>query len=324
MQTAKSWILLKKIIKTIRKKRKQVHFKYNQGEKMAEKFEEIAVVVDQNALGSGIYDLTLKTTNIAKAAKAGQFVSVYSNDKSKLLPRPISLCGIDRDEDTIRLVYRVTGENTGTEEFSKLVMGDRIRILGPLGNGFTVEPGKKAFLIGGGIGVPPMLQLAKDINSGVVQTTGAVDTNTQEKGRTEEKQINGHGKKICDMNIIMGYRDENTFLLDEFKEQADSFVATEDGSVGTKGNVIDAINENGLEADVIYACGPMPMLRALKAYAMEHDMECYVSMEERMACGIGACLACVCKTKDKDAHSNVNNKRICKEGPVFNAKEVEL
>lgn len=315
---------MKKIIKTIRKKHKQVHFKYNQGEKMAEKFEEIAVVVDQNALGSGIYDLTLKTKNIAKAAKAGQFVSVYSNDKSKLLPRPISLCGIDRDEDTIRLVYRVTGENTGTEEFSKLVMGDKIRILGPLGNGFTVEPGKKAFLIGGGIGVPPMLQLAKDINSGVVQTTGAVDTNTQEKGKTEEKQINGHGKKICDMNIIMGYRDENTFLLDEFKEQADSFVATEDGSVGTKGNVIDAIKENGLEADVIYACGPMPMLRALKAYAMEHDMECYVSMEERMACGIGACLACVCKTKDKDAHSNVNNKRICKEGPVFNAKEVEL
>lgn len=291
---------------------------------MAEKFEEIAVVVDQNALGSGIYDLTLKTKNIAKAAKAGQFVSVYSNDRSKLLPRPISLCGIDRDEDTIRLVYRVTGENTGTEEFSKLVMGDRIRILGPLGNGFTVEPGKKAFLIGGGIGVPPMLQLAKDINSGVVQTSGDVDTNTQEKGQTEEKQINGHGKKICDMNIIMGYRDENTFLLDEFKEQADSFVATEDGSVGTKGNVIDAIKENGLEADVIYACGPMPMLRALKAYAMEHDMECYVSMEERMACGIGACLACVCKTKDKDAHSNVNNKRICKEGPVFNAKEVEL
>lgn len=291
---------------------------------MAEKFEEIAVVVDQNALGSGIYDLTLKTTNIAKAAKAGQFVSVYSNDRSKLLPRPISLCGIDRDEDTIRLVYRVTGENTGTEEFSKLVMGDKIRILGPLGNGFTVEPGKKAFLIGGGIGVPPMLQLAKDINSGVVQTSGAVDTNTQEKGQTEEEQINGHDKKICDMNIIMGYRDENTFLLDEFKEQADSFVATEDGSVGTKGNVIDAIKENGLEADVIYACGPMPMLRALKAYAMEHDMECYVSMEERMACGIGACLACVCKTKDKDAHSNVNNKRICKEGPVFNAKEVEL
>lgn len=184
---------------------------------MAEKFEEIAVVVDQSSLGNGIYDLTLKTDKIAKAAKAGQFVSVYSNDKSKLLPRPISLCGINRDDDTIRLVYRVTGEGTGTEGFSKLVRGDKVRILGPLGNGFTVQPGKKAFLIGGGIGVPPMLQLAKDIKTRV------------------------------DMNIIMGYRDENTFLLDEFKEQAASFVATEDGSVGTKGNVIDAIKENALE-----------------------------------------------------------------------------
>ena len=92
---------------------------------MAEKFEEIAVVVDQSSLGNGIYDLTLKTDKIAKAAKAGQFVSVYSNDKSKLLPRPISLCGINRDDDTIRLVYRVTGEGTGTEEFSKLVRGDK-------------------------------------------------------------------------------------------------------------------------------------------------------------------------------------------------------
>ncbi len=277
---------------------------------MAEKFEEIAVVVDQSSLGNGIYDLTLKTDKIAKAARAGQFVSVYSNDKSKLLPRPISLCGINRDEDTIRLVYRVTGEGTGTEEFSKLVMGDKVRLLGPLGNGFTVQPGKKACLIGGGIGVPPMLQLAKDINAGIVQTPGG------EKNPGQSARV--------DMNIVMGYRDENTFLLDEFKEQAASFVATEDGSVGTKGNVIDAIKENALEADVIYACGPMPMLRALKAYSTEHDMDCFVSMEERMACGIGACLACVCKTKDKDAHSNVNNKRICKEGPVFDAKEVEL
>lgn len=286
---------------------------------MAEKYEEIAVVVDQSSLGNGIYDLTLKTDKIAKAAKAGQFVSVYSNDKSKLLPRPISLCGINRDDDTIRLVYRVTGEGTGTEDFSRLVRGDKVRILGPLGNGFTVQPGKKAFLIGGGIGVPPMLQLAKDINAGIVQTSG------EEKNSGQAAMEGAEIKTaVCDMNIVMGYRDENTFLLDEFKEQAASFVATEDGSVGTKGNVIDAIKENALEADVIYACGPMPMLRALKAYAAEHDMDCFVSMEERMACGIGACLACVCKTKDKDAHSNVNNKRICKEGPVFDAKEVEL
>ncbi len=262
---------------------------------MSEKFQETVTVVSQKQIGAGIYDLTIQTKEIAAAAKAGQFVSVYSNDASKLLPRPISLCGIDRKAGTLRLVYRVTGEHTGTEEFSRLQAGDAVKIMGPLGNGFTVEKGKKAFLIGGGIGVPPMLQLAKEM-----------------KDAGENFQI------------VMGYRDAGTFLLDEFKEQGESFVATEDGSVGTKGNVLDAIRENHLEADVIYACGPTPMLRALKTYAEEQNMTCYVSMEERMACGIGACLACVCNSTEKDAHSNVKNKRICKEGPVFNAKEVEL
>lgn len=262
---------------------------------MSEKFQETVTVVSQKQIGTGIYDLTIQTKEIAAAAKAGQFVSVYSNDASKLLPRPISLCGIDRKAGTLRLVYRVTGEHTGTEEFSRLQAGDTMKIMGPLGNGFTVEKGRKAFLIGGGIGVPPMLQLAKEM-----------------KDAGENFQI------------VMGYRDAGTFLLNEFKEQGESFVATEDGSVGTKGNVLDAIRENHLDADVIYACGPTPMLRALKAYAEEQNMTCYVSMEERMACGIGACLACVCNSTEKDAHSNVKNKRICKEGPVFNAKEVEL
>ncbi|MDD6291896.1 MAG: dihydroorotate dehydrogenase electron transfer subunit [Lachnospiraceae bacterium] len=263
---------------------------------MSEKFQERATVLSQECLGAGIYDLTIQTKEIAAHAKAGQFVSVYSDDASKLLPRPISLCGIDAEAGTLRLVYRVTGEGTGTEEFSRLKKGDTVKILGPLGNGFTIEPGKKAFLIGGGIGVPPMLQLAKDIKkAGVVP-----------------------------FQIVMGYRDANTFLMDEFKEQAETFVATEDGSVGTKGNVLDAIRANALTADVIYACGPTPMLRALKAYAAEQGMDCYISMEERMACGIGACLACVCNSTSKDEHSNVNNKRICKEGPVFDAKEVEL
>ena len=246
-----------------------------------EKFQEIATVVEQKELGAGIYDMTLQTKDIAKAARAG----------------PISLCGIDKEKNTIRLVYRVTGEGTGTDEFSKLQSGDTIKILGPLGNGFTVEKGKSAFLIGGGIGVPPMLQLAKDINA---------------------------SGDVPKMQIVMGYRDENTFLLDEFKEQAESFVSSDNGAVGTKGTVVDAIKANGLKADVIYACGPTPMLRALRDYADANDMTCYISMEERMACGIGACLACVCNSKEKDHHSNVNNKRICKEGPVFNAREVEL
>ena len=112
--------------------------------------------------------------------------------------------------------------------------------------------------------------------------------------------------------------------MEDFSPYADVFAATEDGSTGTKGTVIDAISENRLTADVIYACGPTPMLRAVKAYAAELGAECWISMEERMACGIGACLACVCQSRDVDEHSHVHNKRICKDGPVFPAEEVEL
>ena len=255
---------------------------------MKTKFEEMARVISQKQIGTGIYDLTLQTEEIAPAAKAGQFVSLYCKDGSRLLPRPISLCGIDRQNRTLRLGYRVAGK--GTEEFSGLEEKDEVKILGPLGNGFELLE-KKAFLIGGGIGIPPMLQLAKELN--------------------------------CEKTAVLGYRDE-LFLLEDFKAVCDTYIATEDGSAGTKGNVLDAIRENALSADVIYACGPTPMLRALRDYANEHNMECYISMEERMACGIGACLACVCKSKEKDGHTNVHNKRICKEGPVFNAKEVEF
>lgn len=255
---------------------------------MPEKFEEIAIITSQEKIGEGIYSMWIRTEKVADYAKAGQFVSVYCNDGSRLLPRPISICEIDKEKHALRLVYRVAGK--GTDEFSAMKEGDKVRILGPLGNGFTKKD-KKAFLIGGGIGIPPMLQLAKELD--------------------------------CEKQMVLGYRDE-LFLLDDFKELGEIYIATEDGSAGTKGNVLDAIRENALTADVIYACGPTPMLRALKAYAAENNIECWISMEERMACGIGACLACVCKSKEKDHHTNVNNKRICKEGPVFLAEEVEF
>ena len=247
-----------------------------------------ATVLSQKQIGSDIFDMELLVGEIAKEAVPGQFISMYSNDKSKLLPRPISICEIDKKDGAIRLVYRVAGK--GTAEFSGMHTGAQLRIVGPLGNGFPKKE-KKAFLIGGGIGIPPMLQLAKELN--------------------------------CEKQIVLGFRDE-LFLMDEFKKQGKVYVATEDGSAGTEGNVLDAIRENGLDAEIIYACGPMPMLRALKEYAEKNHIECWISMEERMACGIGACLACVCQSKEKDAHSNVKNKRICKEGPVFRAEEVEF
>ena len=252
-----------------------------------------ATVLSQKEIAPRIFDMWI-ATELAACAKAGQFIGVYPKDRSTLLPRPISICQVNDKKDALRIVYRIAGQ--GTAEFSSYCEGDSVEILGTLGNGFPTEAaeGKKVFLMGGGIGIPPMLELARELPA------------------STEKQI------------IVGYRDDQLFLKEDLEKNGTVYIATEDGSVGTKGNVIDAIKENALEADVIYACGPMPMLRALKSYATEHDMDCFVSMEERMACGIGACLACVCKTKDKDAHSNVNNKRICKEGPVFDAKEVEL
>ena len=259
---------------------------------MAGKYKELAEVLKQECIAPDIYSMWLQTDKIAEQAVPGQFISVYSNDGSRLLPRQISLCEIDKDKKALRIVYRVAGK--GTAEFSQCQKGDKLEILGPLGNGFPLEraEGKKVFLIGGGIGIPPMVELSKQLP----------------------------GEKTA----IAGYRDDKLFLKEELERNAVFYAATEDGSVGTKGNVLDAIRENKLTADVIYACGPTPMLRALKAYAQEQNIECWISMEERMACGIGACLACVCQSKEVDGHSHVHNKRVCKDGPVFLATEVEL
>lgn len=255
---------------------------------MAEKFKEQAVVIRQEEISYGVYSMWLKTEQIAGKAKPGQFISLYCHDGSRMLPRPISICEIDAKDNALRIVYRVAGK--GTEEFSGLSTGDSIEIVGPLGNGFPLKE-KKAFLIGGGIGIPPMVELAKQLN--------------------------------CEKQMVLGYRD-TLFLQEEFKGLGSMYVATEDGSYGTEGNVLDAIKENGLDAEIIYACGPTPMLKAIKEYAIANGIECWLSLEEKMACGIGACLACVCKSKEKDSHSNVNNKRVCKEGPVFRAEEVEF
>lgn len=261
---------------------------------MADRKKERVQVVSQEKLAEGIYSMWLQT-EAARTARAGQFISMYTDDAGKLLPRPISICEIDRENGRLRVVYRVTGENTGTEQFSKLGSGDSVAIIGPLGNGFPTDraEGKKVFLMGGGIGVPPILELARQIDCGKKQ-------------------------------IVVGYRDSGTFLREELERHGEVYISTEDGSIGTKGNVMNAVKEQRLDADVIYACGPAPMLRAIKAYAEERQIECYISLEERMACGIGACLACVCKSRERDVHSNVHNKRICKDGPVFLSTEVEI
>ena len=250
-----------------------------------------AHVTSQKEIAPGIFDMWL-STELAQAAVPGQFICLYTKDKSTLLPRPISICEVDKENNGLRIVYRVAGK--GTAEFSQYTEGESVEILGTLGNGFPYEKaeGKKVFLMGGGIGIPPMLELAKEMNA--------------------------------EVQVVVGYRDANTFLKEDLEKYGKVYIATEDGSVGSKGNVMDAIRENDLQADMIFACGPMPMLRAIKKYAEEKQIPAYISLEERMACGVGACLGCVAKTKEIDHHSHVHNARICTDGPVFEAGEVEI
>lgn len=261
---------------------------------MSGKKKEKALVLSQRMIAPDIYDLWL-ATDMAKDALPGQFVGVYTNNASSLLPRPVSICETDKEKQALRLVYRIAGK--GTAEFAGWQAGQEIFLLGILGNGFPVDAakGRKVVLMGGGIGIPPMLELAK-----VLSADGG------------------------DVTIIPGYRDARLFLKEDLEKYGKVYAATEDGSVGMKGNVLTVMEEEQIKADMIMACGPMPMLRAIKRYAQEHQIPAYISLEERMACGVGACLGCVCKTTHKDEHSHVNNARICTDGPVFEAGEVDI
>ena len=253
-----------------------------------------AKVYSQTEIAPGIFDMWIETP-LADEAAAGQFIGVYPKDKSTLLPRPISICEVNKEEAMLRIVYRVAGKGTG--EFATYHAGDMVEILGVLGNGFPVAEGagKKVVLMGGGIGIPPMVELAKELRESGVSPVA-----------------------------VVGYRDNKLFLKEDLEQFAKVYVATEDGSEGTKGNVLTAMDENDIQADIIMACGPMPMLRGIKKYSEEKGIKAYISLEERMACGVGACLGCVCKTKKVDHHSHVNNARICTDGPVFDAEDVEI
>jgi dihydroorotate dehydrogenase electron transfer subunit len=269
---------------------------FTKGRKIMEnkKKKSTALVLSQKELAPAVYDMWL-STELAGQARAGQFVGVYPKDKSTLLPRPISICEVNQERNAIRLVYRIAGQ--GTAEFAACRPGEELMLLGVLGNGFPVQEaaGKKAVLLGGGIGIPPMVELAKELKQ-----AGALVT------------------------IVAGYRDDKLFLKEDLAKYGEVSIATEDGSVGTKGNVLTVMEEKQIEADVLMACGPMPMLRAIRKYAAEYGCKAYISLEERMACGVGACLGCVCRTVHKDPHSHVNNARICTDGPVFDAEEVEI
>ncbi|BDG42654.1 dihydroorotate dehydrogenase B (NAD(+)), electron transfer subunit [Parageobacillus caldoxylosilyticus] len=253
---------------------------------------EHMTVVRHEQIAKNIYEITLSGHLVEEMNAPGQFVHVKVTPQANpLLRRPLSLCRIDQDASECTLIYRKEG--IGTTLLSEKRPGETVDVLGPLGNGFpldAVEKGQRALLVGGGIGVPPLYELAKQlVEKGVIVTN------------------------------VLGFQTKDAvFYEQEFSMFGETYVATVDGSYGMKGFVTDVIDQRDISFDVLYACGPKPMLKALEQ-AFPHK-EVYLSLEERMGCGIGACFACVCHVPD----SETAYKKVCSDGPVFKAGEVVL
>ena len=246
-----------------------------------------AVIVENKEIANGIYAVTFDLGE-EPAVRAGQFGDIAVGG-THLLRRPIAIC--KTDGNTVTFCYQVKGE--GTQKLKTMGAGMSLNVLMPLGNGFFVaENEKKVALVGGGGGVFPLIS--------VVRAYGA------------DKEISSY----------IGFRNKGAVCgVDEFEKSAKFVAVTDDGSYGEKMNAVQAFAEDlkaGYRPDVVLSCGPTPMLRALKKVAEEENLPCYVSLEERMGCGIGACLVCVCDL------TNGEHARVCKDGPVFNANEVVL
>ena len=248
--------------------------------------QEICRVVSNVEVGSGLFALTMEAPVLCEQAKPGQFVHITCGE-GNLLRRPISICNVAQENMTI--VFQVKGD--GTAWLSKRRTGDTLDVLGTLGHGFRMEAlGDHPVFIGGGIGVPPLLGAAKKF-----------------------------GKNAT---VAVGFRNKDTAILEADFARAGCrvFVATDDGSMGHHGLVIDCTKD--VEADVIFACGPTPMLKAVCALAKERGIPCQISLEERMACGIGACLGCATPLLREDGTQYFGH--VCKDGPVFDYTKVVL
>lgn len=250
-----------------------------------------AEILSNRPIADNIMELKLLAPEVASAAKPGQFVNVYTKDSSLLLPRPISIC--DTKGEILTLVYAVVGK--GTRWFADCCAGDRLRISTPLGNGFDVSglrEGDEALLIGGGIGVCPLIRLAKVL---------------AEKG--------------VRVKAAMGFRDE-PFLVEEMKATgAEVVVATDSGRVGYQGTALAAAMEAGLDRKQWFSCGPKVMLKFVAREGAARGRKVQISMEERMGCGYGACVGCVVDVLTPEKAEPVR-KKVCKDGPVFWGSEV--
>ncbi len=254
----------------------------------------IVEVIEKQTLIPDIFRFVIKSRIIAQTAVPGQFLEIKCSDCiDTIIRRPISISGVDRGQGTVEFIIQARGR--ATRQLAEKGEGSKLDILGPLGKGFTIsDHSSKAAIVGGGIGIFPLLYLASELNK-------------------------------PNLDVFLGFRSfENAVLIDEFRERAQNLtVSTDDGSMGHHGVITEVLEKKARESgyDMIFACGPQPMLRKVKEAARSLQIPCEISVEERMACGIGACLGCAIKLIDGEQW---RYGHVCKDGPVFNASNVEL
>lgn len=242
-------------------------------------------IISNEEICKDIYKMNIHSPSIVSIAYPGQFLHIRIGEQyDPLLRRPISICDLDKSNGEITLLYRILGK--GTKLLSLIKPGDFLNVLGPLGNGFPIFKDERCAVIGGGIGIAPLLELSKQLNS---------------------------------PDIYLGFKDE-VYMVDGFSKcSSNTYVFTEDGNTGILGYPTQLLSENINNYDIVYTCGPKTMMRKVKAICEAKEVKCYLSMEEHMGCGIGACLVCSCKTNIEGQY-----KKVCVDGPVFNSKEVNM
>lgn len=254
-------------------------------------------ILSNQLIGQQVYQLILESPAIVESAKAGQFVNVYLDDKGKLLPRPISICRIDRPAGRLELVYKILGQ--GTDQLSRYQVGQSLDLMGPLGNGYDwsnlqTKKAKNILLVGGGVGIPPLVQLSREL------------------------LVLGHR-----VTVVLGYQDV-PFLEQWFEEVENRVICTDSGRSGVRGNVLVGIQTLPPDYDYVFACGPRPMLAGLKQFCLAQEIDGQFSLEERMGCGFGACVGCVVKYFPSTDEAIYEYKKVCTDGPVFDYKKVSL
>ena len=257
--------------------------------------QTFAKLIKKEEIIKDIFKFSVEAEEIVKTAKPGNFIEIRVNDQTEpFLRRPISIYNMNKEAGILEFIFQIKGN--GTNLLSKKQIGDKIDILGPLGNGtFKFEKYDNIAIIGGGIGIFPLYKLGKEAKA--------------------------QGKKV---STYLGFRNKDLVMLEkEFKEVSDKLViTTDDGSYAEKGFAIDYLKKD-IENHCIYACGPLPMLKAVQKYAIENNINCQISLEEKMGCGLGVCLGCAVK-KASSPKDNPEYFHVCKGGPVFNAKDVEI